>query len=186
MNDPLEKKMPAPDHKRDDRFEESIVSLHSFDTPKDRVRAKESIGIARMRLAACSRPVPDALDRAVSQIIRQLDLNDLDARSDDDALEISLRDLRALQRAHADSGSDSMGSLSYHLEWIAAPRPPVHPDEMTGRQIFRTFEDAVRFMSFQPDDSRFVSLTQRGTRESDISEAAGAAIESLKAERERA
>ena len=178
--------MPGPDHKRDDRFEESITSLYTFDTPKDKVRAKECVGIARRRLTDMRRAIPETLEQAVMQIIRQCDLNDLEERSDDDALEISIRDLRQLQRSWRDSGEDSMGSLSYHLEWISPPRPPVHPSEMTGRQTFRTFEDAVRFMSRQPADYRVVSLTQRGTTESDITEAAGQAIESIRAERERA
>src|SRR3546814_4982875 len=35
---------------RDDAFEEAIVGLCNFDTDKDRDRAKEAVGIARLRL----------------------------------------------------------------------------------------------------------------------------------------
>ena len=42
--------MGAQNEQRDDGFEESVANLYTFDTPRDRLRAKECIGIAKMRL----------------------------------------------------------------------------------------------------------------------------------------
>lgn len=42
---------------RDDAFEESVVSLHRYDTATDRERAKEAVGIARLRALATT-PAP--------------------------------------------------------------------------------------------------------------------------------
>lgn len=49
------------------------------------------------------------------------------------------------------------------IEWIAAPRPPVHPNPMTGRQTYRSFERAVLHMKSQAHDAEFISLTERTT-----------------------
>ena len=177
--------MPKPDLIRDDDFEESIASLYTFETPTDRARAKECIGIARHRIIRARTDIPDTLDQAIDEIIRQYDLNDLEERSDDDALEISLRDLRELKRARDDAATHVTGDITYHLEWIGAPRPPTHPSDMVGRQRFANFEGAIQFMDSQPDDSRFVSLEQVEKRNVDISEAARQAIETLKTKRKK-
>lgn len=42
--------MPDKKDQRDDKFEEAIANLYTFETPTDRARAKECIGIARLRL----------------------------------------------------------------------------------------------------------------------------------------
>lgn len=65
---------------------------------------------------------------------------------------------------------------SFHLTWVAAPRPPVHPNEMIGKQSFLTFDDAVNFMKRQASDARFVSLTEVITRVKDRSDDARDAI----------
>lgn len=48
----------------------------------------------------------------------------------------------------------------YWLKWIAAARPPVHMEPMTGQQPFSTIERAVTFMRNQPKDATFASLTE--------------------------
>lgn len=64
----------------------------------------------------------------------------------------------------------------YHLEWIAAPRPPVHPNPMTGRQSFVSFEKAVSHMKAQASDAQFVSLEERTTTSVDRSDDFRAAL----------
>lgn len=50
---------------RDDAFEESVVSLHRYDTPTDRERAKEAVSIARLRtITAPPPPVEQGEERA--------------------------------------------------------------------------------------------------------------------------
>lgn len=51
----------------------------------------------------------------------------------------------------------------FHIEWIAGARPPVHPNPMTGRTTFESFELAVQHMKSQADDAQFVSLEERRT-----------------------
>ncbi|PTV72173.1 hypothetical protein [Agrobacterium pusense] len=51
----------------------------------------------------------------------------------------------------------------FHIEWIAGARPPVHPNPMTGRTTFESFERAVQHMKSQADDAQFVSLEERRT-----------------------
>ena len=58
----------------------------------------------------------------------------------------------------------------YILEWIAAPRPPTHPAEMNGVQSFPSIEAAVRFFARSPDDTKFVSISERVTVSSDKSD----------------
>ncbi len=53
------------------------------------------------------------------------------------------------------------GKITFHLEWIAAARKPVHPEPMTGRQSFSSFDEAIAFMKRQAPDAQFVSLTER-------------------------
>ena len=54
-------RMPTPTNEdRDDAYEEAIVGLYSFDTEKDRERAKEAVGVARLRLTTSpTKPSPD-------------------------------------------------------------------------------------------------------------------------------
>jgi hypothetical protein len=70
-------------------------------------------------------------------------------------------------------------SYRYALNWIAAPRPPVHPTEMEGNQTFLTFDKAVTFMSKQAPDARFVSLSRITTTVEDVSEMARKALSNL-------
>lgn len=70
----------------------------------------------------------------------------------------------------------------YHLEWISAPRPPVHPNPMTGRQSFVSFDKAVAHMKAQAPDARFVSLEERTTTSIDRSKAFRAALSAPEAE----
>ena len=65
---------------------------------------------------------------------------------------------------------------TFDLVWTAAARPPVHPEPMTGRQTFASFERAMRFMENQPDDAQFVSLHGNLTRRYDRSDDARAAL----------
>lgn len=65
---------------------------------------------------------------------------------------------------------------SFTLEWIAAPRPPIHPTPMTGRQSFRTFDKAVGFMRGCAPDAKFVSLTEYETHTIDRSSEARAML----------
>jgi hypothetical protein len=67
----------------------------------------------------------------------------------------------------------------YILEWIAAPRPPTHPAEMNGVQSFPSMEAAVRFFARSPDDTQFVSISERATVSSDKSDEFRALLEAL-------
>lgn len=58
------------------------------------------------------------------------------------------------------SGQVEPTHRQFRLQWEAAARPPVHPEVMTGRQMFSTFEQALNFMRKQPADSTFVSMIQ--------------------------
>lgn len=51
---------------RDDAFEEGVVSLHSYDTPQDRERAKEAVSIARIRTLQ-SRHAPTEAVRSMDE-----------------------------------------------------------------------------------------------------------------------
>lgn len=51
----------------------------------------------------------------------------------------------------------------FRIEWIAAARPPVHPNPMTGKAWFKTFYKALKHMTSQADDAQFVSLTEHIT-----------------------
>lgn len=62
------------------------------------------------------------------------------------------------------------------LTWTAAPRPPVHPSPMTGRQTFQTFNDAIEFFKRRPKDSRFVSLIEIVTKSIDRTNEANIAL----------
>lgn len=63
------------------------------------------------------------------------------------------------------STSDTTGEATkrFHIEWIAAARPPVHPNAMTGRATFDTFDEALDHMRNQAEDAVFVSLVERTT-----------------------
>jgi hypothetical protein len=52
---------------------------------------------------------------------------------------------------------------SFVIEWIAAARPPVHPNPMTGKATFGSFDRALKHMRSQAPDAQFVSLTSRTT-----------------------
>ena len=60
-------------------------------------------------------------------------------------------------------------ATSYTLKWIAAPRPPTHPNEMRGCQTFPTFDAALQHMKNQAPDARFVSLTETVSASRDVS-----------------
>lgn len=64
----------------------------------------------------------------------------------------------------------------FQLEWISGARPPVHPEPMTGRQGFPTFERAVRHMKNQASDAKFVSLLEHSTKIIDRSDELRAAM----------
>lgn len=68
----------------------------------------------------------------------------------------------------------------FTLEWIAASRPPVHPEPMTGRQSFDTFDDAMAFYRNLASDATFVSLIEHRKAEVDRSAEARTAIEAHK------
>ena len=55
---------------------------------------------------------------------------------------------------------DSAATVRFMLEWIAAPRPPVHPTRMHGRQSFPSFGEAVEFWRKQAPDAELVSLVE--------------------------
>lgn len=55
------------------------------------------------------------------------------------------------------------------LTWIAGARPPAHPNEMEGRQVFQSAYDAGVFFSKQEPDTKFVSLIIREIQETDLS-----------------
>lgn len=52
-------------------------------------------------------------------------------------------------------------TIRYHLEWIAGPRHPVHPNPMRGRQSFSSVSEALKFMKRQAADAEFISLTEK-------------------------
>lgn len=49
--------------------------------------------------------------------------------------------------------------MYWELKWIAAARPPVHPDLMEGRAYFDTQEKALTFFERRAEDATLVSLT---------------------------
>jgi hypothetical protein len=49
------------------------------------------------------------------------------------------------------------------LEWIAAPRPPVHPEPMRGRREFPSIEKVAEFVNNLPDDAEIDSLIEHAT-----------------------
>jgi len=57
----------------------------------------------------------------------------------------------------------------FQLRWIAAARPPAHPEPMVGLQSFTTFDAAVEFMKRQASDAKFVSLVEFVERSNDRS-----------------
>lgn len=59
---------------------------------------------------------------------------------------------------------------SYRLTWIAAPRPPAHPNSMMGRQDFTTFEHVVSFCARLAPDAEIMSLKEIQTTEIDVTE----------------
>lgn len=69
-----------------------------------------------------------------------------------------------------------MDRESWILEWLAAPRPPVHPRAMTGSRRFETFDRAIAFMAQQDSDAIFISLTRERVFLSDWSDAALAVL----------
>ena len=64
----------------------------------------------------------------------------------------------------------------YRLTWTAAPRPPVHPTAMTGRQNFDTLEKATAFFKRLASDAEFVSMTKFVMVQLDVSDEARAAL----------
>ena len=73
--------------------------------------------------------------------------------------------------------NDDLRAVSrFNLAWTAAPRPPVHPQPMTGRQSFQAFDEAVAFVGKQPSDSTFLSLTEVVTSRIDRSDDVRAAL----------
>ena len=85
----------------------------------------------------------------------------------------------ALQALYASPRPETVGVSAheqFRLEWLAAARPPHHPEPMKGRQTFETFEQAVRFMQRQPADAQFVSLEQISSYSRDRSDDARAAL----------
>jgi len=64
----------------------------------------------------------------------------------------------ALARPRAAVGEQSREWWT--LEWIGAPRPPVHPNPMKGKQSFDTADKALAFWRKQPADATYVSLTK--------------------------
>jgi hypothetical protein len=76
----------------------------------------------------------------------------------------------------APRGEDGAREFHFVLEWIAAPRPPVHPEPSIGRQSFETFDKAARFMAKQASDAKFVSLIEVITRKVDLSSDLRAAL----------
>lgn len=63
-------------------------------------------------------------------------------------------------------------SRAFQLHWIAAARPPVHPEPMKGYQTFDTFDAAIAFMRQRASDAIFVSLTEIVTHHIDRATAA--------------
>lgn len=74
--------------------------------------------------------------------------------------------------------SEGVTRTRFHIEWLAGARPPMHPNPMTGRTTFETFDEAVSHMRNQAADAQFVSLEERITTivSVDRSEAARAAL----------
>lgn len=75
-------------------------------------------------------------------------------------------------------------NVLFNLTWIAPPSPAlpdgrrVHPEPMTGRQSFPSWENALRFMSKRCEGTEFVSLTQTTSRTVDRSAEFRAALPS--------
>lgn len=59
---------------RDDAFEESVVSLHRYDTSKDRERAKEAVGIARLRTLATTPDPREKLEADLALLNEAFDM----------------------------------------------------------------------------------------------------------------
>jgi hypothetical protein len=70
----------------------------------------------------------------------------------------------------------------WDLTWIGAPRPPVHPEPMTGKRTFFSYLEAINFMHKQPDDSKLVSLVSRKIVKEDHTQIATNLLRSLREE----
>lgn len=74
-------------------------------------------------------------------------------------------------------------TVLFNLTWIAPPSPElpdgrrVHPEPMTGRQSFPSWEKTLRFMSKRCEGTEFVSLTQTTSRTVDRSAEFRAALQ---------
>ena len=71
--------------------------------------------------------------------------------------------IRSALSAQVQDVAGTETTTRFHIEWIAGARPPVHPNPMTGRTTFESFERAVQHMRSQADDAQFVSLEERRT-----------------------
>lgn len=63
----------------------------------------------------------------------------------------------------ADGWQTKEADRDFTLEWIAAPRPPVHPEPMRGVQSFKSREAANRFAANLAEDAIIVSLVENVT-----------------------
>lgn len=61
-------------------------------------------------------------------------------------------------------------TTQYRLQWLAAARPPAHPNSMTGTQVFNSFERVVAFVEGLASDSEVMSLTEIQTTEIDATD----------------
>lgn len=96
------------------------------------------------------------------------------------------RDAVSLWNTRHQSGRTGAGEarevVLFNLTWIAPPSPElpdgrrVHPNPMTGRQSFMSWEIAQAFMSKRCEGSEFVSLTQTTSRTVDRSAEFAAAL----------
>lgn len=87
-----------------------------------------------------------------------------------DCIECTLHDLRSATpiKEDAKGGDGEVERLraageaiaNFRIEWIAAARPPVHQNPMTGKAWVDSFDDAVKHMKAQASDAKSVSLTE--------------------------
>lgn len=61
-------------------------------------------------------------------------------------------------------------AVHYELHWIAAARPPAHPEPMKGSQTFPTERAALEFFDRKPKDSKFLRLVKIETRRTLLTE----------------
>ncbi len=149
---------------------------YTADQDKRRVVTLAKLGLMLSVMAGGEAPEVTGFDAAdlYGEVLMALGIEDTD--DPDIALQVARDDPEGHMLSDGPKPPVD-ATQTFDLVWISAARPPVHPEPMTGRQTFTSFEHAMKFMGNQPDDAQFVSLHSNLTRRYDRTADALAAIE---------